>query len=356
MPYVFGVDGGGSTSRAIMITDAGRVVYLGKGPGVNYHEVGASQVATTLKRLFNEALQASRARRDECIGIGLGLAGVSREQDHKLLTGMFDPVFGKDAYTLTSDAEIALLSGTLSEMGILVIAGTGSIVYGRNQEGAEARAGGYGPLLADDGSGYHIAVECFRRILRAHDGMEEPNALTEPVLAHYNLKSLDELVSWINSSTASREKIASVAPLVIHAALEDDPVALDILSDQADRLVLGVEAVWKRLQMADRFDVVLSGGVFAHSPKYREFIQRKIRYLLPGAQIFPPKLDPVLGAAFFAFSQAGITINDDLLDIIRQTYKEQLQQQTKPAKRSPEPTQKTKPQSQPAVKGEKAEN
>jgi N-acetylglucosamine kinase-like BadF-type ATPase len=325
MPYLFGIDGGASNCKAVLITNDGRVVYLGRGPGVNYHEVGASQVVSTIKRLFDDAMKAARAKPEECLGIGLGLAGVSREQDKKILTGMFDPIFGKNAYILTSDAEIALVSGTLAEWGILVIAGTGSIVYGKNQDGKEARAGGYGPLISDEGSGYRIAVEGLKAVARSFDGVEESNALTEPILQHLKVQTLDEMVTWVNSQAASREKIALIAPLVIQAAMEDDPLAYEIINQQADALALNVEAVFRRLELPDRFDVVLSGGVFTHAPKFLQFMQRKIRYIVPGANVIPPRLEPVLGSTFFAFAQAGITINDDLLEIIKRTYKDLLQ-------------------------------
>ena len=324
MPYVFGVDGGASTCRAVLITDDGRVVFLGKGPGVNYHEVGASQVTSTIRRLFQDALQTAHAHPEECRGIGLGLAGTARDQDKKILTGMFDSIFAKEKYALTSDAEVALISGTLAEFGVIVISGTGSIVYGRNAEGKETRYGGYGPLISDDGSGYRIAVEGLRAVARAHDGLDGSNPIMEPVFSQLNVKTIEELVTWINSPAASREKIASLAPLIIDMAMDNEPSANEILQQQTDLLALGVEAVCKRLGLFERFDVVLSGGVFTNSPKYRQFVQKKIRYLVPGANVITPKLDPVLGAAFFGFSKAGITIDDDILEVIRRTYREQL--------------------------------
>ena len=324
MPYVFGVDGGASTCRAVLITDDGRVVYLGKGPGVNYHEVGASQAASTIRRMFQDALQIAHARPEECQGIGLGLAGAAREQDKKILTGMFDPIFGKDKYSLISDAEIALISGTLAEFGVIVISGTGSIVYGRNAEGKEARYGGYGPLISDEGSGYRIALEGIRAVARAFNSVDGSSTMMEPIFAHLNVKTFDELVTWINSPAVSREKIASLAPLIIDLAMENDPAAYEIIQQQTDLLALGVESVCKRLGLSERFDTVLSGGVFGNSPKYRQFVQKKIRYLVPGANVITPKLEPVLGATFFGFSKAGIKIDDDLLEVIRRTYREQL--------------------------------
>ncbi|MDX9752364.1 MAG: BadF/BadG/BcrA/BcrD ATPase family protein [bacterium] len=322
MPYVFGVDGGASTCRAVLITDAGQVVFIGRGPGVNYHEVGAVQAVSIIKRLFEEALKQAHARPEECLGMCFGLAGVSRDQDHKLLSGVLDPVFGAGKYLLTHDAKIALLSGALAEIGIIVISGTGSIVYGRDRDGLEARVGGYGPLVSDDASGYRLGLEGIRTVLRTHDGVVESNAMVTPIMTHLGMKSVEDLVHWINTPGISREKIASVAPFVIQAAMDDDPIAYDMIQEQADRIALGVESVYRRLNLPERIDVVLSGGIFNNFPKFCRLIQRKIRYLVPGACAISPKLDPVLGAAFFAFDLAGFTVDDDLLDIVRRTYLE----------------------------------
>ncbi|RJP19042.1 MAG: hypothetical protein C4527_27930 [Candidatus Omnitrophota bacterium] len=325
MPYVFGIDGGGSTSRAILITDAGRVVHLAKGPGVNYHEVGAGSVSTTISRLFKETLLAAHARQDECRGVCLGLAGVGREQDRAILKPLFDEVFGKNAYLLVSDAEIALTSGNLSESGIVIIAGTGTILFGRNEQGREGRVGGHGPLLSDEGSGYCIALQGLRAIVRSHDGFEGATLITKSVLEHLKMKTVDELIPWVYAQSTNRRKIAALASFVIQAANEDDPLADEIINQEADALALGVEVLKKKLEMPDCFDVVLSGGLFSASSYYRQIVRRKLLYLLPGANVVSPQLEPVIGAGLYAMHQAGVRIDNDLLDAIRRTYRELMQ-------------------------------
>ncbi|MFB3788005.1 MAG: BadF/BadG/BcrA/BcrD ATPase family protein [bacterium] len=334
MPYVFGVDGGGTRSRAILMTDRGRVVYYGKGPGLNYHDSGAGPVTATIKRLFQDALQAAHGRAEECLGICLGLAGVGQEQDHQVLRPLFDDLFGKESYLLTSDAEIALVSGTLSEFGIIVLAGTGSIIFGRNAKGKECRVGGYGSLLSDEGSGFRIGLEALRAMVRRQDGLGPATAIEPAVLAHLGMKQVSEMVNWINTKTATREKIAALAPIVVRLAGEDDPVADEILNREADALALGVESVHKRLEFTERVDVVLGGGVFSEASFYGQIVRRKIQYLLPGANVTPPRLEPVVGAALYALSMAGIAVDDDILDNVRRTTRDSTQM-------SPVPTAST---------------
>jgi len=328
MPYVFGVDGGGTNSRAILATDKGQVVSICKSPGVNYHDVGASKVLNTINRLFHESLENARARREECLGTCLGLAGVGRPQDHEILKPLFDEQFGSENYLLMSDAEIALVSGTLSEFGIIATAGTGSMIFGRNEEGHSGRVGGYGPVISDEGSGYQLSVHALRELVRVHDGFTHSTQLIKPVLEFLKLKHMDELIQWVNSPKATRDKIAALAPLVVKAANEDDPLADQVLNQQADQLVLGIELLHKKLKFSERVDVVLSGGMFNEASYYRQLARRKILYLLPGANVLAPKMDPCLGAALYAYSIANVPLNDDLLDILRRTYRECMNQQT----------------------------
>lgn len=328
MPYIFGVDGGGSTSRSILITDTGRVVHIGRGPSVNYHEIGASQAVRVLGRLFQDALDSAHAAARECKAACLGLAGVGRPQDQRILSPLLDNLFTDTPYHLVGDAEIALASGAMADSGILVMAGTGSMAFAKNDEGDTARVGGYGPLISDDGGGYRIAVDGLRAVLRSHDGIDPPTMLKEKLCAHLKLKEVNELVSWVNSDQSTRRNLAELAPLVIRAANEDDASATEILSRHADTLALGVETLHKSLKFKDNAQVVMSGGLLLHNSFYNQMLRRKILYLLPGAAVSPPKMEPIFGSALFAFSLAGIDITEDLLQSIQLTYRDLPKQST----------------------------
>lgn len=322
MPYVFGVDGGGSNCRSILTTDDGRTLHAGRGPSVNYHEVGAGQATRIISKLFAEALEAAHAAPRECKAVCLGLAGAGREHDKRTLSPLFDNIFTETPYILVSDAEIALASGAMSDSGILVMAGTGSMVFGKNDHGQTGRVGGYGPSVSDEGSGYRIAIEAIRAVLRCHDGVEGESILGPVLLKHLELKDIDELVAWINSDQATRRRVAELAPLVVRAANEDDPAADAILNQETDTLALGVDALHKRLNFKENVQVVMSGGLLLHSSYYNQLLRRKIMYLIQSASVNPPKLEPIFGAALYAFSLAGIEINDDLLDSMQRSHRE----------------------------------
>ncbi|MGC9328313.1 MAG: BadF/BadG/BcrA/BcrD ATPase family protein [Candidatus Hinthialibacter sp.] len=322
MPYIFGIDGGGTQSRAVLMTDFGKVVYVGKGPALNYHYVGASQVSSSVKRLFNEALQNARARPDECRGVCLGLAGAGQEKDQAILQPLFDELFGGERCLLLSDAEIALISGALAETGIIVLAGTGSMIYGRNKDGLDGRIGGYGPTLSDEGSGYHIGLEGLKAIAWRHDGLLEEVGFQQSIFEYMGFHQVSDMIDWINSNASSREQIAALAEILVRAASEDDPLAEEILNRQAEYLARFIDALHRRLSFPESVDIVLSGGLFSDASYYWQLVRRKIHYYLPGANIISPRMEPVMGAAIYALSMANIDIDENLLDLAQRTYRE----------------------------------
>lgn len=337
MPYVFGIDGGGSNCRSILTTDDGRTLHVGRGSSVNYHEVGAGQATRVIGKLFKEALEAAHASPRECKAACLGLAGAGRESDKRTLSPLFDNIFADTPYLLVSDAEIALASGAMSDSGILVMAGTGSMVFGKNDHGQTGRVGGYGPIVSDEGSGYRIAVEAVKALLHSWDGVEADTMLGSVLLKHLDLKDIDELVLWVNSDQATRRRVAEMAPLVIRAANEDDPVADAVLNREADALALGVDALHKKLNFKENVQVVMSGGLLLHCSYYNQLLRRKIMYLIQSAAVNPPKLEPIFGAALYAYSLSGIEINDDLLDSMQRSHRElakKMPLQTPPTQQS----------------------
>ena len=161
-------------------------------------------------------------------------------------------------------------------------------------------------------------------MIRHVDGFRSGTMLQNLLYEELGVKTVDEFVHWVNNHGVAREKVAALAPLVLKAASDNDIVAAEILSDQADYLALGVDTLHKRLNFHDRFEVVLSGGLFAESSFYRQIVRRKIMYLLPGADVVTPRIEPVLGSALYAYSIAGINLNEDLLDTIRRSFHEYM--------------------------------
>jgi N-acetylglucosamine kinase-like BadF-type ATPase len=191
------------------------------------------------------------------------------------------------------DAHIALAAGTEAREGIVLIAGTGSVAYGRDASGGEDRVGGWGYLLGDEGSGYEIGRRALTAVLRQFDGRGPQTALTELVLNAYRLPEPTALIPLVYGEQASREQVARAARLVFEAAAMGDAVAQSLLEHAAGELASHVVALLQKMNFtAQRVHVVLAGGLFfADSP-----LQGLLAARLPEHVELRPGQPPVLGA------------------------------------------------------------
>ncbi len=199
-----------------------------------------------------------------------------------------------------NDAVIALAAGTGGRLyGIVLISGTGMIVYGFNRAGAEARAGGWGALLGDEGSGYALGAAVLKAVTWAADGRGPETALTPATLSRLGLAQVEDLIDWAYRDVAW-DRFAALAPVAVTCAEEGDPVAERILDAGADGLAIAVDAVVRRLAMRDEaFPLILAGGTL-RAPAYAERVRTRLVRLAPRADIRPLERDPAEGAALLA--------------------------------------------------------
>ena len=206
---------------------------------------------------------------------------------------------------LLGDVEIALDAAFPASHGVLILAGTGSNVRGRAPNGSMAGAGGYGPMLADQGSGHRIGQQALREIFRAIDEDRETSLLTA-VLAHWGLQDIDELVSHAN--TCELTEFAALTPLVQFSALAGDKVALDLLVREGRELAYLAVLTHRKLEkieggsIAPRF--AFAGSVLTHVTPLRDAVIAALRMQFPEAEIQTEPAAPVQGALFRA-RQAG---------------------------------------------------
>ena len=191
---VLGIDAGGTKTVCLLADEDGRVRASARGPGANLAVLGELEVE---KVLYDVMEQALGSQSDEPAVICLGIAGVDREEDAAIIRGIMRRIGHKAPALVVNDALIALEAGAGAGPGIVIISGTGSICYGRNDRGQAARAGGWGPVLADEGSGWWIGQRTVRAVMRQFDGRGPATALTPRVLAHFEVVEPQELVHEI---------------------------------------------------------------------------------------------------------------------------------------------------------------
>ncbi len=183
--YVMGIDAGGTKTVCLLADEQGRIVSEGRGAGANLHAAGELEV--------EKVLHAGDGSRRSAIvdimpaAICLGIAGVDREDEARTVRAIMRRIGYKSRMLVVNDALIALVAGAGDAPGIVIIAGTGSIVYGRNARGEAARAGGWGHMIGDEGSGYWIGREALAAVMRAGDGRGPATQLTADMLAHFEV-------------------------------------------------------------------------------------------------------------------------------------------------------------------------
>lgn len=260
MNYILGVDGGGTKTLALLADIEGHVLAKGVSGASNYNAVGFDVACEALASAINEARKEYPG---DIVALCLGLAGAGREEDIERFQSWAKDEFPHATVKVVNDAEILLAAGSPTGAAIALVCGTGSIVYGRTASGRLIRAGGWGYLFGDEGSGYAIGVAALRAIMQAYDGRGPATLLTRLVLERRGLSSPPELVRSIYGAESPRLAVGSLSDVVEQAAGQADEVAIAILEEAAGQLAATVAVVYPKLD-ASVLPLVITGGTILH--------------------------------------------------------------------------------------------
>ena len=298
-----GIDGGQSSTTALIAGEDGAV--LGKGTGGPCNHVSSAEA----REKFSRAIRACVER--ACAAAGLEYFTVVFEAT---CLGFSGGAKDKDAYSrelirsrrfkITHDAEIALAGATAGEPGIIIIGGTGSMAFGRNADGRTARAGGWGYVFGDEGGGFDLTRRALRAALRFEEGWGPPTSLHAFLLDATGAPDMNDLMHQFYTPKFTRVEIAAMAEMVSRAAGYGDAVALEILRTAAADLCSYVEGVYRQLfSTGERAAIAYIGGVFNSSPLLGEFIKLIADRL--GSHAERPRLSPAAGALLEALRAGG---------------------------------------------------
>jgi N-acetylglucosamine kinase-like BadF-type ATPase len=228
----------------------------------------------------------------------LGLSGGTEDKE-----AYTKELIASDRYKLTHDAEIALSGGTAGQPGIIIIAGTGSIAFGRNAEMKTARAGGWGYVFGDEGGGFDLVRQALRGALQFEEGWGRPTLLHKALLEVSGATTANALMHQMYNKF-DRTQIASYAPLVTTAAEQGDQVALEVLKTAAAQLTSYVAGVYDQLfKKSETVQIVAVGGVFKSHLLMQQLMQNIYSSLL--CPTGNPQLSPAAGALLEALRQDG---------------------------------------------------
>ena len=301
---VLGIDAGGTKTVCRLADPEGRVLAEARGPGANLQHAGELEVERVLHEVISEAtLEAPEWPAAVCLGI----AGVDRARDAEIVRAILRRIAPRSRVVVVNDALVALEAGVPGGPGVVIIAGTGSIAYGRNADGWAARAGGWGYLLGDEGSGYWLGRQALRAVVRSADGRGPHTLLTARVLAHFDIARTQDLVREIYDGSFSPATVAAVASQVESAAGEGDEIALHLIDTGASELGLAALSVCGRLKL-HRGPVILAGGMFSVAPRLRQRVIAHLTGRSPGMVVTPLQGQPVAGAVLLALAEAAGTL------------------------------------------------
>jgi N-acetylglucosamine kinase-like BadF-type ATPase len=306
---VIGIDGGQSSTRTLLAELDGRILgSFRTGPANHIGEPGGlERQYRALHDGYLGAFAGAGLEPRELACAYLGLTGSGHlETAHRAIPAR--------RLVLKGDV-ITAFAGALPELvGVVVIAGTGSIAYGRNSQGREHRTGGWGYFAGDEGSGYDIARHAFRAVFQAADGRSPATMLTDMLLAHYGCANLLELRRAVYSGDLTRDRLAGASEVVGRAAAFGDDAALRLLDEAAQSLALLVTAVLSELDLGgDDVPVAPVGGVFGAGELLLAPLFGYLRERHPGAFIRRPRLSPDRGAVVLALNELGVEIGEQVL-------------------------------------------
>jgi N-acetylglucosamine kinase-like BadF-type ATPase len=299
--YFLGIDGGQSSTTALIGDETGHAVGYGRGGPCNH--VKGPEGRTKFLNAINGCVGQARETigRSEIASICGGFSGGPADKE-----GLLREMFPESRVFVTGDMLTALTGAIGNEPGIITNAGTGSFAYGRNGAGKTARAGGWGYIFGDEASGFDLTRQALRAALRHEEGWGPATMLTDLLLAETGAINANDLLHHFYTTDWPRPKVAALSRLVDQAAREGDAIAQDILHAAAQQLAGYTSAVRGMLfQRGDEAQISWTGGAFKSEILLLRY--QMIVELEDGNHCEPPQYGPAAGALLEAYRQAGIT-------------------------------------------------
>lgn len=318
--FFVGVDGGGTTARAVIVDEQGVVLGTAQDGAANPKAVGWQQARSAIQNVITQAWQRGGFGHRAADAVFLGLAGLRLRMEQESFIDYLQPLHlaAEGMLDCDHDLRIALEGGLLGQPGVVLVAGTGSACYGRNDSGASARSGGWGWLLDDAGSGCWMGMEALRAVARAKDGRGPETKLEDMINRSWGQESADEIPVNFYKNPLPRDWVSKLSPLVFECAGKKDRVARTIIRRGAEELALLVKAVVVKLKMENQpVSVVVNGGLVKAGDSFVTPLRAALNIRVSSAVLKQPAMPPVLGAAILAMKKAGLVPDQEILERMR---------------------------------------
>ncbi|MDQ7795996.1 MAG: BadF/BadG/BcrA/BcrD ATPase family protein [Spirochaetia bacterium] len=301
--WIFGIDGGGTSTRLRIESLEGSLLFQSEGPSLNPRSAGWDGSQRTLVQLFSEMYEQTGLVPDSCLSGFAGVAGIDRAEDTGTMLGLIRNAarLGPDTALEVKNDSIPALAGAFGELrGILLIAGTGSIAVGANGAGRIIRSGGWGHILGDEGSAYWVGLRALNAAIRFHDRRGPQTDLLGSALAFFEERDPFALIPAVYEPF-DKARIAAFARIVAEERERGDEVAEQIFKEAAEELALLAISIATRLgEVLAGGRIAFAGGFLSNNERLWHDTEARIIASLPRHRIYSPQADAASGACLLA--------------------------------------------------------
>jgi N-acetylglucosamine kinase-like BadF-type ATPase len=304
MQYLLGFDCGATKIEYKLADAKGNTLLHSKNiTPANLLVNGADSISGAIGRIIEDIISSELIDMNqlEFVTIVIGAAGAGRKNDAESLKSALFQILNQRSISykkihVISDAQIALEASFPGKPGCILIAGTGSILYGKDANGNIHRAGGFGRLIGDEGSAYSIGSKAIKIVARDFDRGISNSPAVKLFADNYSIKSIDELLAELYRNNFD---IASVAKHVIAFALQGADFAINILDEESDELILLIKTLMNKMKIEET-EISFTGGLIANKNYYSDMLRNKIETLLKTVTVSDKNSNPVDGAIYLA--------------------------------------------------------
>jgi N-acetylglucosamine kinase-like BadF-type ATPase len=295
------MDGGGTKTKCILTDINLNPIYETIGGPSNFLVIGTETVSETILNLLSDCTSSQNISLSDIEAIVLGTTGGGRRNDAELLEKkIYEDAEQKsipiNKFKVESDARIALEGAFSGKAGSILIAGTGSIMFGKDEAGEIHRVGGFGRYIGDEGSGYRIGRKGLNAVARFMDGRAKSTKIADLLEQEFSISTSEQLITEVYRNNFN---IASVAPLVFEAAESGDKIAQRILEDEANELMLHINAMKLKLNV-QLLKVSLIGSLLTTANYFSYLFNEMVIRKFNDVKIMEAEHSPEFGAALMA--------------------------------------------------------
>ncbi|OPH59774.1 ATPase [Paenibacillus ferrarius] len=299
--YVAGLDGGGTKTAVNVADDNGSLVHTFTSGPINYNGQDELSIQRSFQEIFNTIAQVCGGL-SHCAQVVIGAAGVSNPMVAAKLEANVRACGYQGELLITGDQETALCGAQESEHGIILIAGTGSICYGKNEAGEAHRSGGYGYLIDDEGSGYSIGRDLLAALVRSEDGRLPRTVISGLVYDQLQISTVQQIVGFVYDKQTNKKDIAALAPILSAACEQGDEAALSIAAKSAGALFELAVPVVEKLFL-DQGCLAMAGSVLLKNTYVQQALVNRLNESYPELICMTAKQDAARGAVWMALNR-----------------------------------------------------